>query len=274
MKQATQKTVSVGSVVVGGPKFVVMAGPCSIESQEQLLQTAKHIQLHGASILRGGVWKLRTSASTFQGLGSEALSYAQKVIQQTGLPFVTEITDPRQVEVLAPVVSMFMVGARNMYNYALLKELGMQKKPVLLKRGFSALVDEWQKASEYVLQGGNENVIFCERGIRTFETSTRNTLDLNSVAVLKSRTHLPVIVDPSHAVGLSEFVPQMALASAAAGADGLILEVHPDPSKALSDGRQALSFTSFAETMAKLERLLTALDRPFVAGSSASGSVR
>jgi len=258
------RTVSVGSVTFGGPGFAVIAGPCSIESRAQFLETAQGVKNSGAVLLRGGIWKLRTNSQAFQGLGPEAGVFIKDVLQTTGLTLVSEITDPRQVEILDPLVSMYQVGARNMYNYALLKELGQSQKPVLLKRGFSALVDEWVKAADYVTSGGNPNVILCERGIRTFETSTRNTFDLNSVLAAKARCDLPVIVDPSHAVGVREFVPKIALAAAVAGADGLIIEVHPRPEEALSDGFQALTLTGFEQFMRTLEKVLAAVDRPLV----------
>ena len=207
---------------------------------------------------------MRTSHQSFQGLGPEAVGFIREVLEHTGLQLVSEITDPRQVELLDPLVGMYQVGARNMFNYALLKELGQTRKPVLLKRGFSALVDEWVKAAEYVAVGGNENIILCERGIRTFETSTRNTFDLNAVLVAKSRTSFPVIVDPSHAVGIREFVPKLALAAAVAGADGLIVEVHPRPAEALSDGFQALTLEDFRQLSQDLERVLGALGRPML----------
>lgn len=258
------KPVKVGSVTIGGSGFAVIAGPCSIESREQFFETATAVKKSGAVLLRGGIWKMRTSHQSFQGLGPEAVGFIREVLEHTGLQLVSEITDPRQVELLDPLVGMYQVGARNMFNYALLKELGQTRKPVLLKRGFSALVDEWVKAAEYVAVGGNENIILCERGIRTFETSTRNTFDLNAVLVAKSRTSFPVIVDPSHAVGIREFVPKLALAAAVAGADGLIVEVHPRPAEALSDGFQALTLEDFRQLSQDLERVLGALGRPML----------
>lgn len=259
---ANTKVVSIGNVKVGGPEFVVIAGPCSIESPEQFLETAEIVKNCGAVLLRGGIWKLRTSAKTFQGLGTDALTFIQEVLKKTNLQLVSEVTDPRQIEQLGDYVSMFQVGSRNMHNYALLKELGNSKKPVLLKRGFAAYVDEWIKAAEYISMGGNDQVILCERGIRTFETATRNTLDLNSVVYAKARTQFPVIVDPSHAVGISEFVPALALAATAAGADGIIVEVHPRPEMALSDGMQALTPEGFKKLMTQIEKVLVAVDRP------------
>lgn len=253
--------VQIGQIKIGGPEFTVIAGPCSIESEEQLRKTAESVKKSGASVLRGGIWKMRTSPQAFQGLGSSAFDFIKKIKLETGMTLISEITDARQIEEIVNVVDAFQVGARNMHNYALLKELGKQPKPVLLKRGFSAYIDEWIKAADYITGGGNPNVILCERGIRTFETATRNTLDLNGVVYAKQKTQLPVIVDPSHAVGIAALVPQICYASAAAGADGLIIETHPNPSEALSDGPQALTLENFDKTMRQLEKVLAAFDR-------------
>ena len=258
------RAVRVGNVTIGGPGFAVIAGPCSIESREQFLETALSVKQSGAVLLRGGIWKLRTSPKTFQGLGPEAAGFIREILDQTGLQLVSEITDPRQIEVLDPLIGMYQVGARNMYNYALLKELGQTKKPILLKRGFSALVDEWIKAAEYITTGGNDQVILCERGIRTFENSTRYTFDLNAILVAKSRCDFPVVVDPSHSVGVREYVPKVALAAAVAGADGIIVEVHPRPAEALSDGFQSLTLDGFRDLSQDLERVLLALGRPML----------
>lgn len=260
--QPITRVVKVGNVEIGGPEFTVIAGPCSIESQEHLFQTATAVKKMGANLLRGGIWKLRTSVDAFQGLGRDSYSFIKSILDQTGLKLVSEITDPRQIEDVYDLVDMFQIGSRNMHNYALLKEVGMVKKPILLKRGFAALIDEWIKATDYIRHGGNEDIILCERGIRTFETATRNTLDINAVIYVKARTNLPIIVDPSHGVGLRELVPQLTYASAAAGADGVIIEVHPNPDKALSDGRQTLDFDSFEQTMNQLEKILNAIGRP------------
>ncbi len=257
------QTVKVGSVQIGGPAFTVIAGPCSIESREQFLTTALAVKNSGAQLLRGGIWKVRTSATAFQGLGQDSYSFIRDVLKETGLQLVSEVMEPRQMEEIHEFVGMYQIGARNMHNTSLLKELGRQKKPVLLKRGFASLVDEWLKAADYIHREGNPNVVMCERGIRTFETSTRFTLDLNAVVYVKDRTRLPVIVDPSHAVGVSSLVSRLALASAAAGADGLIVEVHSDPNNALSDGMQALTFKGFDEMMTRLNRVLKAVDRSF-----------
>ncbi|MFN7454589.1 MAG: 3-deoxy-7-phosphoheptulonate synthase [Pseudobdellovibrionaceae bacterium] len=256
------RPVQVQNITFGGPEFTVVAGPCSIESFDQFLTTAQAVKSAGAVMLRGGVWKLRTSSKTFQGLGPEAFGFIKEVLKQTEMMLVSEITDPRQIEILDDYVEMYQVGSRNMHNYALLKELGQTRKPVMLKRGFSAFVDEWLKAAEYITAGGNEGVILCERGIRTFETATRNTLDLNAVVYAKANTHFPVIVDPSHAVGVRKLVPQLAWAAAAAGADGIIVEVHPRPEEALSDGQQALTINDFKMMMQRLEAILNAVGRP------------
>lgn len=256
--------VKVGAIEIGGPNFAVIAGPCSIESREQFTETAVAVKELGACLLRGGIWKMRTSSKTFQGLGSDSFDMIRGVLKETGMGLVSEVTDPRQIEEIHDLVDMFQVGSRNMHNYALLKELGRLKKPVMLKRGFAALIDEWIKAAEYVTSAGNPNVILCERGIRTFETATRNTLDLNAVVFAKHATNLPVIVDPSHAVGIRALVPDLALAAAAAGADGIIVEVHPRPAEALSDGQQALTVNDFKVMMNRLGRVLEAVDRPLI----------
>jgi len=260
-KQGCGMIVEIGKIQIGGPRFTVIAGPCSIESETQFQSTAESVKKSGASLLRGGIWKMRTSEKAFQGLGRESFDFINKVKAHVGLPLVSEITDIRQIEELAPVVDAYQVGARNMHNYSLLKELGKQPKPVLLKRSFSAFVDEWLKAADYVTAGGNSQVILCERGIRTFETATRNTLDLNSVVYVKKHSGLPVIVDPSHAVGIAELVPQLCYAAAAAGADGIMVEVHPSPAEALSDGPQALTPKNFESMMLQLEKVLNAFDK-------------
>ena len=253
--------VDIGNIQIGGPKFTVIAGPCSIESEAQFKTTAQAVKASGAGVLRGGIWKMRTSQKAFQGLGADAFEFIKKVKAEVGLPLISEITDIRQIEEVADVVDGFQIGARNMHNYSLLTELGKQQKPVLLKRSFSAFIDEWIKAADYITAGGNNNVILCERGIRTFETATRNTLDLNAVVYAKKHSGLPVIVDPSHAVGISDLVPQLCYAAAAAGADGIMVEVHPNPAEALSDGPQALTIEGFDKTMKQLEKVLFAFDK-------------
>lgn len=260
------QTVKVAGVEIGGPEFTVIAGPCSIESYSQFLETAQGVKAAGASLLRGGIWKARTSSKSFQGLGEDSFTFIKEVLRETGMGLVSEVTDARQIEEVDEFVSCYQVGSRNMHNYSLLKELGRTKKPVLLKRGFAALIDEWIKAADYVTNGGNPNVILCERGIRTFETATRNTLDLNAVVYAKANSPFPVIVDPSHAVGISALVPELAYAAAAAGADGIIVEVHPRPAEALSDGMQALTLPVFQNMMNRLDRILTAVDHPLHKG--------
>ncbi|MFN8847700.1 MAG: 3-deoxy-7-phosphoheptulonate synthase [Bdellovibrionales bacterium] len=256
------KPVRVGSTLIGGTCFTLIAGPCSIENKNHFELTAKTVNQMGANLIRGGIWKLRTSADSFQGLGNDAFNFIRETLKNTGLNLVSEVTDPRQIEQIHDFVDMFQIGSRNMHNYALLKEIGKTQKPVLIKRGFAALVDEWIKSTEYVRQGGNDNIVLCERGIRTFETCTRNTLDINAVIYVKERTHLPVIVDPSHGIGIRSMVPPLALAAAAAGADGIIVEVHPEPEKALSDGQQTLNFQEFESLVANLTKVLDAIGRP------------
>jgi 3-deoxy-7-phosphoheptulonate synthase len=225
---------------IGGGWFAVIAGPCAVESREQLLETASGVAAAGATLLRGGAYKPRSSPYSFQGLGEEGLALLEEARAQTGLPVVTEVLDPRDVELVAEAADVLQIGSRNMQNYALLREAGRSGAPVLLKRGLSSTLDELLLSAEYVLAEGNESVILCERGIRTFEHAYRFTLDLMAVPVLKERTHLPVIVDPSHAAGRRELVTPLSLAAAAAGADGLIVEVHPHPDDAICDGRQSM----------------------------------
>jgi 3-deoxy-7-phosphoheptulonate synthase len=248
--------IRVGNVQFGaGAPVVVMAGPCAVESREQLLATARWVKREGATILRGGAYKPRSSPYAVQGLGTEGLQLLSDVRDEVGLPVVSEVTDPHDVEIFDRHVDMLQVGARNMHNFVLLKAVGQSRKPVLLKRGLSATVEEWLMAAEYVLAAGNPNVVLCERGIRTFETATRNTLDLSAVPVLRERTHLPVVVDPSHGTGHRSLVRPMAVGGAAVGADGLIIEVHPDPPRARSDSEQSLSFPEFGDLMDDLRRL-------------------
>jgi 3-deoxy-7-phosphoheptulonate synthase len=249
--------VRVGSVDIGlgAGEVVVMAGPCSVESEEQLKSTARLVVREGARILRGGAFKPRTSPYTFQGLGMPALQLLAEAREETGMPVISEVTDPGQVELFDRYVDLLQVGSRNMHNFVLLRAVGQSSKPVLLKRGFGSTIEEWLLAAEYVLSSGNPNLILCERGIRTFETATRNTLDLSAVPVLRERTHLPIVVDPSHGTGQRSLVGPMALAAAAVGADGLLIEVHPDPPSAKSDGDQSLSFEEFGELMDELRRL-------------------
>ena len=255
-------SIRVGSVEIGaGAPIAVIAGPCAVESREQVLATAHWVKREGATLLRGGAFKPRSSPYAFQGLGVEGLQLLAEAGAETGLPVVSEITDPANVEVFDEYVDMLQIGARNMQNFVLLKAVGQSRKPVLLKRGLSSTIDELLMAAEYILSSGNPNVVLCERGIRTFETATRFTLDLNAVPALKRETHLPVIVDPSHGTGLRDYVTPMARAAVAAGADGLMIEVHPDPLNALSDGAQSLRPEQFAELVAEARKVAEAVGR-------------
>ena len=253
--------VNVSGIEVGGSGVVVIAGPCAVESRKQLAETARAVKLGGARILRGGAFKPRTSPYNFQGLGEEGLKMLRDIRNETGLPVVTEVMDTRQVELVSSYADMLQIGSRNMQNYPLLKEAGMSRKPILLKRGMMATVEEFLLAAEYILNQGNDQVILCERGIRTFETSTRNTLDLSAVPMIKHLSHLPVIVDPSHGTGIRWMVPVMAKAAVAAGADGLIIEVHHHPEEALCDGHQSLSLPEFDQLMHDLKKIAIAIGR-------------
>lgn len=255
--------VSVGGVVFGGDseEVPVIAGPCAVESEESMLRIARLVADAGATVLRGGAFKPRTSPYSFQGLGEPGLRILAKAREQTGLPVVTEVVSPQDVELVGAYADALQIGSRNMHNYALLHEVGRQPKPVVLKRGMMSSIDEWLMAAEYILSAGNSNVILCERGIRTFETSTRNTLDLSAVAVVKKLSHLPVIVDPSHATGRADMVVPMAMAAVACGADGLMVEVHDDPASALSDGPQSLTPGAFASMMRSLKPVAEAVGR-------------
>ncbi len=246
---------------VGGNEIIVIGGPCSVESRAQLIETAQAVRAAGGNALRGGVFKPRTSPYVFQGLGEEGLEYMAEARQLTGMPIVAEIMSQTQLEMMLKYVDVFQVGARNMQNYNLLRALGETRTPVLLKRGLSATIDELLMASEYILSGGNERVMLCERGIRTFETATRNTTDINAVPVLKSLTHLPVILDPSHSTGHFGYVTAIARAAIAAGADGLIIEVHNDPEHALSDGRQSLKPAGFADLVKQVGQIAEVMGR-------------
>jgi 3-deoxy-7-phosphoheptulonate synthase len=244
--------VDVGGVRLGGDGTVVIAGPCSVESREQLLSTARAVRTAGAHLLRGGAYKPRTSPYDFQGLGEEGLRLLGEARAETGLPIVTEVMSTEDVDLVAEHADMLQIGARNMQNFALLRRVSGVNRPVLLKRGPSASIREWLLAAEYLLCGGNPNVVLCERGIRTFETELRNTLDLAAVALVRELSHLPVVVDPSHATGRASLVPAMARAAIAAGANGVMVEVHPCPGQALSDGPQSLDFAAFHEMMVSL----------------------
>jgi 3-deoxy-7-phosphoheptulonate synthase len=246
---------------IGGDRIVVMAGPCSVEGEEQILTAARAVKKSGAHVLRGGAYKPRTSPYDFQGLAEDGLKLLAKAREETGLPVITEVMSQRDVELVEKYADILQVGARNVQNFALLKELGRVKKPVFLKRGMATTIKEWLMSAEYILAEGNPNVMLCERGIRTFETSTRNTLDLNAIPVLHSQTHLPVAVDPSHGTGVRDYVAPMAMAGLAAGADALMLEVHPNPEKAWSDGAQSLTLEMFDALMKKLRSLAKALGK-------------
>jgi 3-deoxy-7-phosphoheptulonate synthase len=254
--QPERTVVEVAGVRIGGPEIVVMAGPCSVESREQLLETARSVKAAGANMLRGGAYKPRTSPYDFQGLGVEALGILKEAHEETGLPIVTEVTGVEEIEAVAECADMLQVGARNMQNFPLLRRLATVPRPILLKRGPSATVKEWLLAAEYLLSGGNSNIVLCERGIRTFETETRNTMDLAAVALVRELCHLPVIVDPSHATGRRSLVPAASRAAIAIGADGLMIEVHPCPERALSDGPQSLDLAGFTDLMNGLRRPL------------------
>jgi 3-deoxy-7-phosphoheptulonate synthase len=244
--------VKIDGVSIGGPEVVVMAGPCSVESREQLLETAHAVKRAGAVMLRGGAYKPRTSPYDFQGLGLEALKILREAKEQTGLPVVTEVMSTEDIDIICEHCDMLQVGARNMQNFALLRRLATIKKPILLKRGPSATVKEWLLAAEYLLAGGNDQVVLCERGIKTFETEMRNTFDLAAVALARDLSHLPVMADPSHGTGKQSLISSMSRAAVAAGADGIIIEVHPCPERALSDGPQSLDFAGFEKVMRAL----------------------
>ncbi|HHU31405.1 MAG TPA: 3-deoxy-7-phosphoheptulonate synthase [Clostridia bacterium] len=257
----TKTTVRVGTVEIGSDEIVVMAGPCAVESVEQLISSAHRVKEAGAKILRGGAFKPRTSPYAFQGLEEEGLKMLSQAKEETGLPIVTEVVDPRDVGLVAQYADIIQIGARNMQNFRLLQEAGMAGKPILLKRGLSSTIEEWLMAAEYIMDTGNEQVILCERGIRTFETATRNTLDLSAVPVVQENSHLPVLVDPSHGTGSWKYVASMAKAALAAGADGLLIEVHPEPSRALCDGPQSLNPDKFKDLMEKLKPIAQAVGK-------------
>lgn len=256
--------ISVDNIQIGGGTFVVFAGPCSVESQEQLMETAEGIKSGGAHFIRGGAFKPRTSPYSFQGMGEAGLKLLLEAKQKTGLPIVTELISIDTVQMVSDYADIIQIGARNMQNFALLKQLGQTKCPIFLKRGLSATLEELLMSAEYIMSEGNYNVMLCERGIRTYEKSYRNTLDLNAVPVLKQSTHLPVIVDPAHGTGRVDLVPTMAKAAIAAGADGIMVEVHPNPEKALSDGQQSLTIPQFHQMMADLKPFIAAAGKQLV----------
>ncbi len=259
--RAEDTTINVKGNIIGGKKIQVVAGPCAVENKTILMSIAEKVREAGATFIRGGAFKPRTSPYSFQGLGEEGLKYLASARKKTGLPVVTELMDPRDIKVISKYADIIQIGARNMQNFRLLLEVGTLRKPVLLKRGLSATIKEWLMAAEYIMSKGNQDVILCERGIRTFETATRNTLDLSAVPVLKKLTHLPVFVDPSHGVGKWDLVAPMSKAAVAAGADGLVIEVHTKPEEALSDGEQSLKPDDFRRLMKELKQVAAAVGR-------------
>jgi 3-deoxy-7-phosphoheptulonate synthase len=269
-----QKTVfQVGDAVIGGDELTIIAGPCSVESEEQTLETARAVKAAGAKILRGGAYKPRTSPYEFRGLGKRGLEILAKAREETGLAIITEVMTPSDVDMVGQYTDIFQIGARNAQNYLLLEEVGRAGKPVMLKRGMSMLIEEWLLAAEYVMSQGNPNVILCERGIRTFETATRNTLDVAAVPVVQKQSHLPVFIDPSHASGKRPYVAALALAGVAAGCDGLMIEVHPNPDHALSDGMQSLSFDELNDLMPRMAAVAQAVGRSLPVGTEAMAAV-
>lgn len=256
--------IPVGNTTIGPGTLTIMAGPCAVENQNQLMQTAFAVRKAGATFLRGGAYKPRTSPYSFQGLEEEGLGYMKEAREATGLNVICEVTSTHAIETSVKYVDMLQIGARNMQNFELLKEAGKSGLPILLKRGLCATIDEWLNAAEYIMSEGNPNVVLCERGIRTYETSTRNTLDISAVPVLRGRTHLPVIIDPSHATGVRSYVAPLAKCSVAVGADGLMIEVHPDPAHALSDGPQSLTFEQFAALTKELKPYADLAERSFL----------
>ena len=259
--QREDSKIKVGNVVIGGETLVIIAGPCAVESEKQVVDTARAVKAAGANILRGGAFKPSTSPYQFRGLGKEGLEILATARAETGLPIITEVLTPHDVDLVARYVDILQVGARNMQNFILLDEVGKTKKPVMLKRGMSATIQEWLLSAEYILSQGNRQLMLCERGIRTFETYTRNTMDISAIPVVKKLSHLPVIADPSHGTGKWYLVGPLALAAVAAGADGLMMEVHPNPDQALKDGAQSLTFDSFQQIMEQLAPLALAVNR-------------
>lgn len=253
--------IEVGNARFGAEKIVIVAGPCSVESREQLMETARAVKKFGVSLLRGGVFKPRTSPYEFQGLGEAGLKLLAEAREETGLPVVTEVLEPQKVDLVAKYSDMLQIGTRNVQNFALLRAVGKSGMPVILKRGMMTTIDEWLQAAEYILLEGNQNVVLCERGIRTFERATRNTLDLAAVPILRKATHLPIMVDPSHATGSRELITPMAKAAIAAGTDSLMIETHPTPETALSDSQQQLDLTEFADLMKELDVIAKAVGR-------------
>jgi 3-deoxy-7-phosphoheptulonate synthase len=259
--QPRSTTVKVSDITIGGEAMVVMAGPCAVESEEQLMVTARAVKAAGAHILRGGAFKPSTSPYTFRGLGEDGLKLLAQASKETGMPVVTEVMNARDVELVSRYADILQIGARNMQNFTLLDEVGKSKKPVMLKRGMSATIQEWLLSAEYILSQGNKRVLLCARGIRTFEQYTRNTMDVDAIPIIKKLSHLPIIADPSHGTGKWYLVTPMAVASVAAGADGIMIEVHPNPEAALKDGPQSLSFDNFARLMAQIKPVAAAVGR-------------
>ena len=259
--QPQDSTIKVGDVTIGGDELVVMAGPCAVETEEQVLETARAVKAAGANILRGGAFKPSTSPYGFRGLGEDGLKILDKARQETGMPIITEVMTPPDVELVARYADILQVGARNMQNFILLDEVGKARKPVMLKRGMSATIQEWLLSAEYILAQGNRQVMLCERGIRTFETYTRNTMDISAIPIIRKLSHLPIIADPSHGTGKWYLVAPLALAAVAAGADGLMIEVHPTPDSALKDGAQSLTFENFQQLMAQVGMVAASVGR-------------
>lgn len=256
-----KSVISVGGVDIGGDKIIVMAGPCSVESEEQIIQCARAVKEAGASFLRGGAFKPSTSPYSFHGLGEDALKMLQAAKDETGLPIITEVMDAREIELVASYADILQIGTRNMTNFALLREMGMVKKPVMLKRGMASTIEEWLQAAEYIAGRGNYNILLCERGIRTFETFTRNTFDISAIPAVSSLSHLPIVADPSHGTGKWQLVAAVSRAAVAAGVDALLIEVHPNPEKALKDGPQSLKPETFAQLMVELRAIAGAVGR-------------
>jgi len=259
--QPEDTQIKIGNVVIGGEELTIIAGPCAVETEMQLIETARAVKAAGANILRGGAFKPSTSPYQFRGLGKEGLEILAKARAETGLPFITEVLTPQDVELVAKYADILQIGARNIQNFILLDEVGRSGKPAMLKRGMSTTIQEWLLSAEYILSQGNRQLILCERGIRTFETYTRNTMDISAIPSIKYLSHLPIIGDPSHGTGKWNLVTPLALASVAAGADGLMIEVHPNPDQALKDGAQSLTVDNFEQLMQRLEPVATAVDR-------------
>lgn len=269
-KGSKRTIVQVGDVGIGGPQLVMLAGPCAIEGFDQFLSTAEEVKRQGAKILRGGAYKPRTSPYAFRGKGEDGLEILSEVKKITGLPVVTEVMDARDLDKVVDVADMLQIGSRNMQNFTLLSEVGKTRIPVLLKRGLAATMEEWLLAAEYILTEGNENVVLCERGIRTFETYTRNTVDITAIPAMKELSHLPILLDPSHGTGKWSLVHPVALAGVAAGADGIMVEVHPNPEEAMSDGAQSLNFEHFADLMRDIKPVALAVGRTVYPSSASS----